>query len=104
MRFEKFVQFVGDFLLTGRNALVIIENPLLIVRGTVGTRWAVSSAGRAPRSQCGGRGFDPPTVHHSFLNGRLAQLVEHCDHTAGVTGSSPVAPTTQIASKPFQFW
>jgi hypothetical protein len=25
--------------------------------------WAVSSAGRAPRSQCGGRGFDPPTVH-----------------------------------------
>jgi hypothetical protein len=24
--------------------------------------------------------------------GRLAQLVEHCDHTAGVTGSSPVAP------------
>ena len=25
--------------------------------------------------------------------GRLAQLVEHCDHTAGVTGSSPVAPT-----------
>ena len=28
--------------------------------------------------------------------GRLAQLVEHCDHTAGVTGSSPVAPTRQI--------
>ncbi len=28
------------------------------------------------------------------LVGRLAQLVEHCDHTAGVTGSSPVAPTT----------
>jgi hypothetical protein len=25
--------------------------------------WAVSSAGRAPRSQCGGRGFDPLTVH-----------------------------------------
>jgi anti-anti-sigma factor len=25
--------------------------------------------------------------------GRLAQLVEHCAHTAGVTGSSPVAPT-----------
>jgi hypothetical protein len=29
----------------------------------------------------------------SLLRGRLAQLVEHCDHTAGVTGSSPVAPT-----------
>ena len=27
------------------------------------------------------------------LKGRLAQLVEHCVHTAGVTGSSPVAPT-----------
>ena len=27
-----------------------------------------------------------------LLCGRLAQLVEHCDHTAGVTGSSPVAP------------
>jgi hypothetical protein len=27
------------------------------------------------------------------LEGRLAQSVEHCVHTAGVTGSSPVAPT-----------
>ncbi len=26
-------------------------------------------------------------------NGRLAQLVEHCVHIAGVTGSSPVPPT-----------
>ena len=25
--------------------------------------WAHSSAGRAPRSQCGGQGFDPPWVH-----------------------------------------
>jgi hypothetical protein len=25
--------------------------------------------------------------------GRLAQLVEHCVHIAGVTGSSPVPPT-----------
>ena len=25
--------------------------------------------------------------------GRLAQLVEHCVHIAGVTGSSPVSPT-----------
>ena len=34
-------------------------------------------------------------VKEITLVGRLAQLVEHCDHTAGVTGSSPVAPTTQ---------
>jgi hypothetical protein len=27
------------------------------------------------------------------LKGRLAQLVEHCVHIAGVTGSSPVSPT-----------
>jgi hypothetical protein len=27
---------------------------------------AVSSAGRAPRSQRGGRGFESPTVHHCF--------------------------------------
>jgi hypothetical protein len=38
MGFERFVQFVADFLLTGRNALVIIENPLLIVRGTAGAK------------------------------------------------------------------
>jgi hypothetical protein len=25
--------------------------------------WAASSAGRALRSQCRGRGFDPPAVH-----------------------------------------
>ena len=29
--------------------------------------WAHSSAGRAPRSQCGGQGFDPPWVHQSFI-------------------------------------
>ena len=28
---------------------------------------AVSSVGRAPRSQRGSRGFESPTVHHFFL-------------------------------------
>jgi hypothetical protein len=28
--------------------------------------WAVSSAGRAPRSQRGSRGFESPTVHHIY--------------------------------------
>src|SRR6267143_6021662 len=28
--------------------------------------WASSSAGRAPRSQRGGRGFESPLVHHLF--------------------------------------
>ena len=31
------------------------------------TPWAASSAGRAPRSQRGGREFEPPAVHHYFL-------------------------------------
>jgi hypothetical protein len=29
------------------------------------SRWACSSVGRAPRSQRGGQGFEPPHVHHS---------------------------------------
>src|SRR4029079_18338262 len=34
--------------------------------------WAASSAGRAPRSQCGGRGFDPRAVHQPSLPCNLA--------------------------------
>src|SRR5207302_633070 len=30
--------------------------------------WGRSSAGRAPRSQCGGRGFDPLRLHHYLSN------------------------------------
>ena len=26
--------------------------------------WGISSAGRAPGSQSGGQGFDPPMLHH----------------------------------------
>ncbi len=35
----------------------------------------------------------PRRLYGHHLNGRLAQLVEHCVHIAGVTGSSPVSPT-----------
>ena len=28
--------------------------------------WGGSSVGRAPRSQCGGRGFDPLPLHQTF--------------------------------------
>jgi hypothetical protein len=35
-------------------------------------QWACSSVGRAPRSQRGGQGFEPPHVHHIFNHlGRL---------------------------------
>ncbi len=37
-------------------------------------RWGRSSAGRAPRSQCGGLGFDPPRLHQLFF---LILLVRH---------------------------
>ena len=30
--------------------------------------WGVSSAGRAPRLQRGGQGFDPPTLHHLIIS------------------------------------
>ena len=33
--------------------------------------WGGSSAGRASRSQCEGREFDPPPLHHPHIPGRL---------------------------------
>jgi hypothetical protein len=40
-------------------------------RGTISVlQWAASSVGRAPRSQRGGREFEPPAVHHLILHGR----------------------------------
>ena len=39
-------------------------------------QWGGSSAGRAPRSQCGGREFDPHSVHHPIpYETRLAQCL-----------------------------
>ena len=42
-----------------------------------------------------------PASHSKVLadyHGRMAQLVEHIVHIDGVTGSSPVATTTRLAS------
>ncbi len=40
------------------------------------TIWRISSAGRAPALQAGGRRFDPVILHHSILiNGPVVQLV-----------------------------
>ena len=40
--------------------------------GIISREWAVSSVGRARRSQCRGRGFEPHTVHHRpFPSSRL---------------------------------
>ena len=36
--------------------------------------WGVSSAGRAPRLQRGGQGFDPPTLHHFYYKKGLWKI------------------------------
>jgi hypothetical protein len=54
------------FCLTGPGPSVIISR----LSSHAGQRvWAVSSAGRAPRSQRGGRGFESLTVHQFLLRG-----------------------------------
>ena len=52
-----------------KNTFDLLTNPRFCAMIRNGLRdrsiWAHSSAGRAPRSQCGGQGFDPPWVHHN---------------------------------------
>src|SRR6266852_2006168 len=46
-----------------RNLKLETRNCILPIRG------AVAQFGRAPRSQCGGQGFDPPLLHqHSWYH------------------------------------
>ena len=52
--------------------------------------WAISSVGRAPPLQGGGRRFDPVITHHF---GSLAQLVEQLTFNQLVAGSNPARPT-----------
>ena len=40
----------------------------------------------------------PNILGNADILGRMAQLVEHIVHIDGVTGSSPVATTTRLAS------
>src|ERR1039457_1024835 len=47
-----------------RRSCLLISKPAIICYIVIDRRkWATSSAGRALRSQCRGRGFDPPVVH-----------------------------------------
>ena len=47
------------------------KNPLFVLKnGQKAVIWARSSAGRAPGSQSGSRGFDPLRVHHFKKNHR----------------------------------
>ena len=55
------------------------------------TAGVISSAGRAPPLQGGGRRFDPVITHHF---GSLAQLVEQLTFNQLVAGSNPARPTS----------
>src|SRR6266849_8571953 len=67
-------------------------------------RGAVAQFGRAPRSQCGGQGFDPPLLHHKAH--RTKDLARHIttDEFPEMTNTWPIfsgfkaslmLPTTQ---------
>jgi hypothetical protein len=52
-----------------------------------------------------GPGFEPTclphyTAHRFAIEWAVSSAVEHCFHTAGVTGSSPVPPTNSAADLP----
>ena len=68
----------SGFVLSRRHRAVRVRCEIII---TVGAR---SSAGRALRSQCRGREFDPPRVHHHFTSTRTQapgpQTPLHADH------------------------
>ena len=60
-----------EFLDLGGGSLARPCRPsALSVRGfaaKIKETWGCSSAGRASRSQCEGREFDPPQLHHEFF-------------------------------------
>ena len=68
--------------------------------------WAASSAGRAPRSQRGGREFDPPAVHQILLTGKPLRtaffFVRHRCEVLRPTGAN-VSPIHPRAAKRRQF-
>ena len=53
--------------------------------------WASSSAGRAPRSQRGGRGFESPLVHHLQKNRTLTVANNSLGHS-----QAPAKPATEV--------
>ncbi len=57
---------------------------------------ACSSAGRAPRSQCGGREFDPPHVH--FRISGLRQVIDPPFVICGTGVAFLSEPTTLVCA------
>jgi hypothetical protein len=64
------------------------------VRIPYGSPRALSSAGRAPALQAGGRRFDPVSAHHSYKNiAGWSSTVARRAHNPKVAGSNPVPAT-----------
>jgi hypothetical protein len=51
--------------------------------------WGRSSAGRASRSQCEGREFDPPRLHHYPSHNLPTVQASNCDAVLGITNRCP---------------
>ena len=62
--------------------------------------WGVSSIGRAPVLQAGGRRFDPVTLHQIKF-GVWRSPVAHLLWEQGVQGSNPCTPTTNSFSRTY---
>ncbi len=85
----------------GSNPLRVTNLPLHLTAFTFTLKRTVSSAGRAPALQAGGRRFDPVTVHHPHESSVILQIagwsssVARRAHNPKVAGSNP-APATNI--------
>ena len=72
--------------------------------------WGISSAGRAPGSQSGGQGFDPPMLHHVgmdfapfrfFVTQKISHTLRHSSSFAkracrDVVGANRVRPFADV--------
>src|ERR1035438_2332133 len=66
-----------------RRSCLLISKPAIICYIVIDRRkWATSSAGRALRSQCRGRGFDPPAVHQKPMQDVLNKMRQDWDERA----------------------
>ena len=70
------------------------------ILGEIVRKVRIRSHGSVGRTSCPVQ----PTISRGQTQGRMAQLVEHIVHIDGVTGSSPVATTTRLASLLVRFF
>ena len=71
---------------------------LAFLIGYTSTPWGRSSAGRAPRSQCGGREFDPPRLHQIPCNPLRNQRVFCCRSSTVMGHTTLVSHFRRVAT------